>query len=118
MSEAAKLLLGGSLSPQTPGAQFQARADRTVHRQERPERQKQKTQINEAIHTVFFYNIPYNTNVEDVRSFALQYGEIMNLHSTIDSKGQVFATYFDIRNAEKAVSDVQDKEFNGRKISS
>lgn len=119
MSEAARMLLGGTLPTPQPQPQYQTRSERPQHRPERPERQpRQKTKINNPLHTVFFYNIPYNVPTEEIRSFANQYGEIMNLHSVIESKGQAFATYYDIRNAEKAVADVQDKEFAGRKISS
>ena len=120
MSEAARMLLGGNLPAQQPPAPHPPRPERPERprKPERPERQpRQKTQINNPLHTVFFYNIPYNVSNEEFRNFALQYGEIMNLHPNL-SKGQAFATYYDIRNAEKAVHDVQDKEFNGRRISS
>ena len=120
MSEAARMLLGGTLPPQAPTV-YQPRPDRTErpHKTDRPERPpRQKTQINDPLHTVFFYNIPYTTTVDEIRQFALQYGEIMNLHPNISGKGQAFATYYDIRDAERAVADVQDKDFNGRRISS
>ena len=120
MSVAARMLLGGTLPAQQPQPPHPPRPEKPERprRPEKPERQpRQKTQINNPLHTVFFYNIPYNVSNEEFRNFALQYGEIMNLHPNL-SKGQAFATYYDIRNAEKAVHDVQDKEFNGRRISS
>lgn len=133
MSEAAKLLLGGSLPnvtgqhkpaerPNQPRPSYNPQpnysAPSNPHPPARESRPRQKSKINPSIHTVFFYGIPYNTTEEQIRALVSQYGEILNLYPKIAEKGQAFATYYDIRDAEKAVEDVQDKEFNGRKIGS
>jgi len=77
---------------------------------------RNRNKINDPLHTVFFYNIPFNLPKEEFISFASQYGEIYNQYLTIDKKGTAFITYFDIRNSERAVGDAQGKELGGRNI--
>lgn len=135
MSEAAKLLLGGTFQLHNPNAPTQhkpidrsnqPRQNHNVQMNNPPPmpkppakevRPRQKTQINPPLHTVFFYNMPFNTPKEKINEFVSQFGEIVNLYPRSE-KGQAFATYYDIRDAEKAVEAVQDREFMERKVSS
>lgn len=68
------------------------------------------------IHTAFFSNIPYNIPFETFNQFVRQFGEIANMYSLIEKKGYAFVTYYDIRNAEKAVEEGDKKLLNGRDI--
>ena len=68
------------------------------------------------IHTAFFSNIPFNIPIDTFNQFVRQFGEIANMYSLIDKKGFAFVTYYDIRNAEKAVEQGDEKVLNGRVI--
>ncbi|OHT10950.1 hypothetical protein TRFO_19655 [Tritrichomonas foetus] len=68
------------------------------------------------IHTAFFSNIPYNFPMDKFQEFALSFGEIANMYSLINTKGIAFVTYYDIRNAQKAVEQANEKILGGRPV--
>lgn len=84
--------------------------------QPRPKAPPIPAKNKKPIHTAFFSNIPFNYPIESFKQFVSQYGEIVNMYSLIDKKGIAFVTYYDIRNAEKAVEQANDKLLNGRNI--
>ncbi|OHS98479.1 hypothetical protein TRFO_35107 [Tritrichomonas foetus] len=68
------------------------------------------------IHTAFFSNVPFNISLDKFKEFVSEYGDIANMYSLINEKGIAFVTYYDIRNAVKAVEQANDKILNGRNI--
>ena len=66
------------------------------------------------IHTVFYCNIPYEVSSSKFEKFASQYGEVSNIFSVFNH-GFAFATYNDIRDAQKAVESTDDF-LDGRRI--
>lgn len=68
------------------------------------------------IHTAFFSNIPFDIPFQKFEEFVREYGEIANVYSLIDKKGIAFVTYFDLRNAQKAVDLANGKYLEGRVI--
>ncbi|KAF9927252.1 hypothetical protein FBU30_003363 [Linnemannia zychae] len=66
--------------------------------------------------SLFVRNIDYNTSVEDVRAMFEPYGDIQSLFSLIDSRGMIFITYYDIRAAEYAKKEANEKLLNDRPL--
>ncbi|KAH0785515.1 polyadenylate-binding protein, cytoplasmic and nuclear [Histomonas meleagridis] len=62
----------------------------------------------EPIHTVFFFNIPYNVTYDEFSQYASKYGEISNIYSIFE-RGMAFVTYYDIRDAINAVKNPYEK---------
>lgn len=93
---------------------------RPVHYQEyypppsQPATQQPRAQV--PIHTAFFSNIEYTTPQQEFDRFARQFGDIAHTYSLIEKKGMAFVTYYDIRDAERAVADAKDKMLGGRQV--
>ncbi|OHT10621.1 hypothetical protein TRFO_04108 [Tritrichomonas foetus] len=68
------------------------------------------------IHTIFLYNLAFNLSFEQLNRFCRQYGEISLLIYPLSKKGMAFCTYFDLRDAEKAVKEMVTQQLNGRPI--
>jgi len=73
--------------------------------------------VSEEAHTVFLFNLPYDTSSSDIKSLAMLYGEILNINSYINKKGHCFITFCDVRDSVKFVNDFKKgKSFNGRTV--
>jgi hypothetical protein len=72
--------------------------------------------LHGPIHTAFFSNILFSTTIEEFTNFAREYGEIANVYSLISTKGYAFVTYFDLRNAQKAVDQANNRPLGGRAV--
>ena len=83
---------------------------------ELPAENSKYEQIISPRHTIFIFNIHFTTTSDEMRAFALQYGEIMSLNCDIDRKGHSYVTYFDLRSAEKAIESANGIEMRGRII--
>jgi hypothetical protein len=68
------------------------------------------------VHTAFFSNILFTIPLEEFSAFARGYGEIARLNSLIPTKGFAFVTYFDIRDAQKAVEQANNRLLHGRAV--
>ena len=78
--------------------------------------QMRVNKINEESHTVFFFNIPFNSNADHVKAFVSEFGPIANCRIFLQ-KGQAFVTYYDIRNAINCVEKLRNGlVFDNRKI--
>ncbi|CAA2955156.1 MEI2-like 4 isoform X1 [Olea europaea subsp. europaea] len=66
--------------------------------------------------TLFVRNI--NSNVEDseLRALFEQYGEIRTLYTACKHRGFVMVSYYDIRAAQNALKDIQNKPLRRRKL--
>lgn len=69
----------------------------------------------DPVHIVFFFNISFNTKPDVVKKFAEKFGEIKTIYDRQD-RGQYFVTYFDIRDAKRAVEQAPFQELDGREI--
>ena len=67
------------------------------------------------VHTVFFFNINFKINFQSFRNFCEKFGEIANIYG-IRPKGIYFVTYYDIRNAKRAVDEAPFNELYGRPV--
>ena len=67
------------------------------------------------VHTVFFFNINYKERSDFFRKFAEKYGEVASIYS-VSKKGIHFVTYYDIRDAKKAVEEAPFQVLDGRPV--
>ena len=70
---------------------------------------------------VFVGNLPWTVDDDKLKSLFEKYGEIEDFTVIIDkfsrrSKGFGFVTFGNDENAKKAISELNDKEIEGRKI--
>ena len=68
------------------------------------------------IHTAFFSNVPFNFPADKFQEFVMSFGEVSNMYSIIPTKGIAFVTYYDIRDAQKAVEQANDQILGGRPV--
>lgn len=94
--------------------------DQDDYRDRKRGRDRERDRFNDTnpnkrpIHTVFFCNIPYESNYDEFREFASKFGEITNIYPIFE-KGIAFVTYNDIRDAQKAVFST-DAFLHDRKV--
>ena len=62
----------------------------------------------EPIHTVFFFNIPFDVEMNEFTQFVNKFGEVSNIYPKFE-KGVAFVTYYDIRDAIKSVKSPHEK---------
>lgn len=79
-----------------------------------PRRQNNDSKI--ANHTVFIYNCPYNLPKNELENYIKSFGEVLNFYPQIETKGQAFVTYYDLRSSEKLVKDAKTKQLGDRQI--
>lgn len=88
--------------------------DRKRGRDRDRDRSNEKNQNKRPIHTVFYFNIPYDVTNDEFREFASKFGEITNVYPIFD-KGIAFVTYNDLRDAQRAVLS-SDVYLHNRKV--
>jgi len=66
--------------------------------------------------TLFVRNIQYEVPEKLIKDMLDGFGEIKSFFNLIQKRGLAFATYYDVRSAERAKKDLQSKEINGRLI--
>ncbi|KAK8891455.1 hypothetical protein M9Y10_028664 [Tritrichomonas musculus] len=66
------------------------------------------------VHTIFMYNLSYKLTNEKLNEFCSKYGEVSEIIYPLTKLGMGFVTYYDIRDAEKAVKEMNGIELNGR----
>lgn len=70
----------------------------------------------DPIHTIFLHNILFDLRPEELEEFAKSYGEYVNIYSLVSKKGIAFITYFDIRDAIRAVTEGNERLLGGRPV--
>jgi len=81
----------------------------------RPAREKQKYEVLES-HTLFFRSIDYGANVDEFRHMVEAYGPISRYAPKISKRGLAFVTYDDIRDAIRALNELNDRPIKGREL--
>jgi len=66
--------------------------------------------------TLFVRNLAYNVTEPQLRELFASYGEIAKIKSLIHKRGIVFITYYDIRHAEAAKTELQGRDISGREL--
>lgn len=104
-----------------PGQNYQQNQYRYQNQQNMNQNYQQNTnnppkRNRKPIHTAFFSNISYDFPMEKFKEFAMSFGEVAHIYSLIPKKGFAFVTYNDIRNAEKAVENGNDRMLNNRPV--
>ncbi|CAI9756389.1 unnamed protein product [Fraxinus pennsylvanica] len=66
--------------------------------------------------TLFVRNINSNDEDSELRALFEQYGEIRTLYTACKHRGFVIISYYDIRAAQNAVKDIQNKPLRCRKL--
>ncbi|OHT11190.1 hypothetical protein TRFO_01117 [Tritrichomonas foetus] len=77
---------------------------------------RQHDNSNNPIHTVFLFNIDFQTTVDQLKEFASEFGEIQLFYQPPKKKGMVFITFYDIRNAIRMVDEGFGRVINGNAI--
>lgn len=96
---------------QQNGSNLAMNSNIRVNTQNKPAQENNKI----PVHVVFFYNIRYDTKPDVVRKFAEKFGEIKSIFDRQDA-GQYFVTYYDIRDAKRAVEQAPFQEIEGREV--
>ncbi|NCN51430.1 hypothetical protein GW931_00255, partial [archaeon] len=70
---------------------------------------------------LFVGNLDFKTTTEDLEKMFSEFGELEEVNVVTDrdtgrSKGFGFVTFFEDNEADKAISEMNEKEVNGRKI--
>jgi RNA recognition motif-containing protein len=67
------------------------------------------------VHTVFLFNLWFDLPIEELRAFVQSFGEVSSVSPRL-SRGMAFVTYFDIRDAQRAVAEAYGKSLAGRMV--
>jgi RNA recognition motif-containing protein len=67
------------------------------------------------VHTVFLFNLWFELPVDELRAFVESFGEVSSISPRL-SRGMAFVTYFDIRDAQRAVAGAYGKSLAGRMV--
>ncbi|KAJ3049214.1 hypothetical protein HK097_009762 [Rhizophlyctis rosea] len=78
--------------------------------------EKQTDAKERPCRTLFIRNIDYNATESEVRMVFGRYGAIKSIFDLINRRGMVFLTYWDLRSAERALTDLKHFDFRGRMI--
>ena len=120
MSDSARKLLTGEFQPRLGNKPefdpYLPKHLRYLKKDENKPPVRKVNKLNEESHTVFFYNISYDSNADHFKAFVSEFGEISKI-VLISKKGQAFVTFYDIRNAINCVQKVKEGLiFDQRKI--
>ncbi|KAK8833676.1 hypothetical protein M9Y10_017813 [Tritrichomonas musculus] len=104
--------------------QYQYQGQQNMNRQYQQPNTQNKTgqqqptpsRNRKPIHTAFFSNIPYNYPEDKFQDFVKSFGEVSYMYSLIKKQGIAFVTYYDIRNAQKAVEKANETYLNSRQV--
>jgi RNA recognition motif-containing protein len=71
---------------------------------------------------LFIASLDYGVTEEDLNTLLSPFGNVKDLHLALDretgnSKGFAFVTFENVKDGKKAISELKNKELNGRKIS-
>ncbi|XP_042373102.1 protein MEI2-like 4 isoform X1 [Zingiber officinale] len=66
--------------------------------------------------TLFVRNINSNAEDSELRTLFEQYGDIRTLYTTCKHRGFVMISYYDLRAAQNAMQELQNKPLRGRKL--
>ena len=73
--------------------------------------------MNEETNTLFLFNLSRNSSTFDIKELASLYGEVLNMKSFVETKGQCFITFCDLRDSVKFFKDFnKGKSFKGRTV--
>lgn len=77
---------------------------------------RQHDNNRKPIHTVFLFNIDFQTTQDQIQDFAKEFGEIQLFYQPPSKKGMAFITYYDIRDAINMVDNGFGRSLNGKEI--
>jgi multiple RNA-binding domain-containing protein 1 len=94
---------------------FQSKIDKSLD----IENEKNNAELDEG--RVFFWNLDYSTNEDELYELCKKYGEISQVHIPIDpnskkSKGYGYVLFMIPENAEQAIKELNNSIFQGRLI--
>lgn len=80
------------------------------------ENNDKKYPTEKACRTLFVRNVNYGATEEEIRDSFEKYGKVKQIFSRISTRGMVFVTYSDLRDAENAMKNLQRTNIRGRPI--
>lgn len=72
--------------------------------------------ISTPIHTVFLRNLNFDITKEELESIASEFGEVAAVYSRASKRGIAFITFYDLRDAQKAVNQLENRNVHGREL--
>ncbi|OHT11355.1 hypothetical protein TRFO_19241 [Tritrichomonas foetus] len=68
------------------------------------------------VHTIFMFNLQFNLKPEELEEFCSRFGDVSELNYPLTKQGMAFCTYYDLRDAERAVKDMTGQDLKGRPV--
>jgi RNA recognition motif-containing protein len=82
----------------------------------RPPRTFLPSELRTPIHTIFLHNLDFNVTYDEVYRFCERYGPIKVMFYPLTKPGMALCTYFDLRDAERAVKEGMSRPIRSRPV--
>jgi hypothetical protein len=82
----------------------------------RPPRTFLPSELRTPIHTIFLHNLDFDVSYNEVYRFCERYGPIKVMFYPLTKPGMALCTYFDLRDAERAVKEGMSRLIRGRPV--